>query len=107
MKKPEAVQLEQTLPMLFGALPLLQDMAEWAPVMQCCILLINSQNPVAMQNLDTMMQLFAHVLATGQAEGSEDVLGGELRGQCVAFVSHLNTQFPEKITQAGLQAYLV
>ncbi len=107
LKKPEAVPLEQVLPLLFGALPLLEDVAEWAPVMQCCISLLHSQNPVAMQNIDTMLQLFSHVLSTGQTPDSEDVLGSELRGQCVAFISQLNTQVPEKIQAAGLQVYLV
>ena len=60
-----------------------------------------------MQNIDAMLQLFAHVLATGQTPDSEDVLGSELRGQCVAFVSHLNTQVPDKIQAAGLARYLV
>ena len=106
IKKPEGIPLEQALPTLFSALPLLDDMAEWAPVMQMCISLLNAQNPVAMQNVDTMLQLFAHVLATGQGD-TEDVLGSTLRGQCVAFISHLNTSIPDKIQAAGLTQYLV
>ena len=55
-----------------------------------------------MQHLDTILQLFRHVLGS-----SEDVLGGQLRGHVVAFLSLLHTQAPEKVREYGLEAYLV
>lgn len=102
IKKPDAVPLEQALPILFSSLPLQQDMAEWSPVLHCMMTLIQSNNPVATQNIDTILQLFAHVLS-----GDEDNLSGLLRGQLCGFVSQLNTQIPDKVQSAGLQQFLV
>lgn len=102
MKNPDAVPLDQALPILFSSLPLENDHAEWTPVLLCLIQLVQANNAVGVQHLDTILQLFAHVLGS-----DEDVLGGQLRGQVVAFVSQLNTQAPEKVQAAGLQSYLV
>lgn len=102
IKKPEALPLDQALPTLFSCLPLQKDFAEWSPVLLCLMTLVQANNPVASQHIDTILQLFAHVLA-----GDEDNLGAQLRGQAVTFVSHLNTVAPEKVQAAGLQAYLV
>ena len=55
-----------------------------------------------MQHLDTILQLFRHVLSN-----EEDVLGGQLRGQLVSFVSQLHTQVPDKTRAYGLDAFLV
>ena len=102
LKSPEAVPLDQGLPILFGALPLENDYAEWVPVLLCLVQLVQAQNAAAVQHLDTILQLFHHVLAT-----DEDMLGGPLRGQIVAFVSQLNTQVPDKVRAAGLAGFLV
>lgn len=102
IKKPDAIPLDQALPILFSALPLQKDMAEWSPVLHCMMSLIQSNNAVATQNIDTILQLFAHVLAS-----DEDNLGGLLRGQVCGFISQLNSQIPDKVQAAGLQQYLV
>ncbi|KAJ9474929.1 Importin subunit beta-4 [Pseudozyma hubeiensis] len=102
IKNADAVPLDQALPILFSSLPLQKDMAEWSPVLRCMIDLIQANNAVASQNIDTILQLFAHVLA-----GDEDNLGALLRGQVCGFVSQLNTQIPDKVQAAGLQQYFV
>ena len=102
LKNADAVPLEQGLPILFSSLPLANDFAEWTPVLLSLVHLLQSNNGVAMQHLDTILQLFHHVLAS-----DADELGGVLRGQLCAFVSQLNTQIPDKIHAYGLEAYLV
>lgn len=100
--KPEAVPLDQVLPVIFSCLPLRKDFAEWAPVLHALISLVQANNGVAISHLDTILQLFSHVLGQG-----DDVLGSQLRGQCVGFVSALNVRVPDKIQAAGLQQHLV
>ncbi|PWN53172.1 ARM repeat-containing protein [Violaceomyces palustris] len=102
IKKADALPLEQALPILFSSLPLEKDMVEWSPVLHCLMGLIQANNQVATQHIDTILQLFAHVLGT-----NEETLGGLLRGQCVGFISQLNSQIPDKVSAAGLQQYLV
>ncbi len=102
IKDANAVPLDQALPVLFSALPLEKDYAEWTPILLCMIQLIQTNNPAAMQHVDTILQLFRHVLSS-----DEDMLGGQLRGQLVAFVSQLHSQAPEKISANGLDAFLV
>lgn len=100
--KPDALPLDQVLPVIFSCLPLRKDFAEWAPVLQALMSLVQANNSVAVSHLDTILQLFAHVLGS-----SEEVLGGQLRGQCVGFISALNGSVPDKIQANGLQQYLV
>lgn len=105
--KPEAMPLDQVLPAIFSCLPLKKDMAEWAPVLRALMGLVQSNNSVAGEHIDTILQLFAHVLGKPSGTEDEDVLGGQLRGQCVGFLSALNASAPEKIQQHGLAQYLV
>ena len=102
LKKPEAVPLDQGLPILFSSLPLANDHAEWAPVLLCLMQLLQANNPAATQHLDTILQLLHHVLAN-----EPDELGGLLRGQVCAFVGQLNSQIPDKVRAYGLDAYVV
>lgn len=102
-KKPDGLPLDQVLPVIFGCLPLKKDMAEWAPVLHALMSLVQSNNAVATAHIDTILQLFAHVL--GQPEG--EALDSQLRGQCVSFISALNSSAPEKVQAAGLSQYLV
>lgn len=102
IKNADAVPLDQGLPILFSSLPLANDYAEWTPVLLCLVHLVQGNNVVAMQHLDTILQLFKHVLSD-----DAEILGGILRGQLVAFISQLNTQIPDKVRAYGLEAYLV
>ncbi|KAK0556623.1 hypothetical protein OC846_001068 [Tilletia horrida] len=103
IRRPEHVPIDQALPILFSALPLQQDYAEWAPVLTALISLVQSNNAVAVSHLDTILQLFAHVLGSKE----EDMITPELRGQCVGFISALASQVPDKVEAAGLKPYLV
>lgn len=100
--KPQGLPLDQLLPVIFGCLPLRKDMAEWAPVLQSLMSLVQANDSVAVAHIDTILQLFAHVLGS-----SEDLLGGQLRGQCVAFVGALNQSAGDKVAAAGLSQYVV
>ncbi|KAE8212878.1 hypothetical protein CF327_g3531 [Tilletia walkeri] len=102
LKRPDQVPIEQALPILFAAMPLEEDHAEWAPVLTALISLVQGNNAVALSHLDTILQLFAHVLGS-----KEDLISAELRGQCVGFVSAIAAQAPEKVEAAGLKSYLV
>lgn len=101
MKNSNAVPIDQALPILFGAMPLEEDMLEWVPILSSLMFLIQSSNQVALSHLDTILQLFAHAL------GLEEALEGEFRGQTVAFISGLNVQHSDKIQANGLSQYLV
>jgi len=101
LKNPNAVPLDQALPILFGAMPLEHDLVEWVPILHALMALVQSNNQVALSHLDTVLQLFAHVL------GQPEALEGDVRGQAVAFISGLNVQHSEKIQANGLSQYLV
>lgn len=103
IKNQAAVPLEQALPVLMSALPLKRDMAEWSPVLMCFIGLVQSNNAVALQNVDSILAVMRHAL---QLEG-DDALSGVLRGHVVAFISAINASAPEKVASAGLQPFLV
>ncbi|KAL9938395.1 hypothetical protein V8E36_003018 [Tilletia maclaganii] len=102
LKRPDQVPIDQALPILFNALPLQEDHAEWAPVLTALISLVQGNNEVALSHLDTILQLFAHVLGS-----KEELISPELRGQCVGFVSAIAGQVPDKVEAAGLKPYLV
>ncbi|WFC99325.1 hypothetical protein MYAM1_002069 [Malassezia yamatoensis] len=101
-KNTDALPLDQALPVLFTSLPLHNDYAEWSPVLMCLMKLIQTNHPQGHAYLDTILQLFHHVLSSEQ-----EVLGGKLRGDLVGFLSQLNTQAPEKVAEFGLTSYLV
>jgi hypothetical protein len=102
LRKQDAVPLEQALPILLSSMPLKRDFAEWTPVLQCFMTLLQANHGAAMTHVDAILQLFAHVLAD-----ADEPLDAKTRGQLVGFVSSLNAQAPEKIQAAGLQPYLV
>lgn len=104
-KNSKVLPMDTVFPLIFGGLPLLYDNAEWAPVLQLTIGLISVNDPVATQNIDDILRLFAHVLAT-PADTDDDLLGEGLRAQVIDFVRHINTQIPEKVQAAGLAGYL-
>lgn len=98
-----AVPLDQALPVLVGALPLQKDMAEWSPVLKTLMGLLQANEANAVSRIDDILRIMAAAL---RLEG-EDSLGSILRGQVVSFVSAINASAPEKVSAAGLQAYLV
>lgn len=102
-KNQASVPMEQALAVLLNALPLKKDMAEWSPVLRTLMLLLQSNEPNAVQKIDQILQIMAIAL---QLDGDE-VLGSVLRGQVVGFISAINATAPEKINAAGLQGYLV
>ncbi|CEH17574.1 arm repeat-containing protein [Ceraceosorus bombacis] len=102
IRKPDAVPLDQALPILFSSMPLKEDMAEWTPVFKMLITLLQANNPVAMQHIDTILGLFAHTLGD-----ASEPLDPQLRGTVVAFVSSLNASVPDKVAAAGLTQFLV
>jgi len=102
LRKQDAVPLEQALPILLSSMPLKRDFAEWTPVLQCFMTLLQANHGAAMTHVDAILQLFAHVLAD-----ADEPLDAKTRGQLVGFVSSLNAQAPEKIQAAGLQPSLV
>lgn len=104
-KNPDPLPLAQTLPLIFGGLPLLYDQAEWVPVVELAIALIANHGPVAQQHMDGILNVFAHVLSL-TPNSDDDVLDDELRRQLITFIGHLNTRMPEKIQASGLSQFL-
>ncbi|KAG0344463.1 hypothetical protein BG004_004468 [Podila humilis] len=89
MAHPEAVPLEQVLPVFVGALPLKQDYAENEPVFKVLLSLIRSQNSWMVDHVAQLLPVFASVLA------SEDEIKPDTRAELVEILKALNQQYPE------------
>ncbi|KAL0079053.1 armadillo-type protein [Phycomyces blakesleeanus] len=86
---PDALPLDQVLPVFLGALPLKADFAENEPVFECLFSLFRANNPFIFAHLAQILPLFAHVLA------DEDQLTEATRAQLIELVRALNAQKPE------------
>lgn len=100
-KRPDAIPMDQAMPVLLASLPLQKDMAEWTPVLVALMGRVQSNDAVATANIDKILAVFAHALKL------DDAMSPQLRGQVVAFISAINASAPEKVAAAGLQPFLV
>lgn len=103
-KQPHVLPLNQTLSLVFGALPMLEDIAEWTPVVQMCLSLLAAHDAVAEQHADGMLCVFADVLGLAPDDGSP--LDDDLQTQIIDVVRSLHTQIPAQVEAAGLEQYL-
>lgn len=88
MAHPNAIPLEQVLPVFVGALPLKKDYEENEPVFKLLFSLIHSQNSWIFANIAQLLPVFASVLA------SEDELKPHTRQELIEIIKALNHQFP-------------
>lgn len=88
LKYPNAVPVEQVLPVFVQALPLKRDFEENTPVYKMLFTLIQSQNTWIFNNMPQILIIFASVLS------KEDELKPQTRAEMIEMVKALNTQFP-------------
>ncbi|KAF9918661.1 hypothetical protein BX616_006907 [Lobosporangium transversale] len=101
MKYPNAVPLDQVLPVFMQALPLKRDYEENEPVYKLLFSLIRSQNSWIFANLTSLLPIFAEVLS------KEDELKPHTRQEMIEIIKALNQQFPAlNISSSPLSAYL-
>ncbi|KAF9168888.1 hypothetical protein BGX20_011086, partial [Mortierella sp. AD010] len=101
MKHPNAVPVEQVLPVFIQALPLKRDYEENEPVFKLLFSLIRSQNAWVFGNLPQVLAIFAEVLP------KEDELKPHTRSEMIEIIKGLNQQFPAlNIGASPLAAYI-
>ncbi|KAI9302006.1 armadillo-type protein [Cunninghamella echinulata] len=86
---PEAVPLDQVLPVLTSALPLKADYAENEPVFNCLFQLFRSNNAFVFAHIPQFLQVFTHVLS------DEEQLSPAIRNQLIELLHALHNQSPE------------
>ncbi|KAF8976841.1 hypothetical protein BGZ46_007906, partial [Entomortierella lignicola] len=101
MKHPNAVPVDQVLPVFIQALPLKRDFEENDPVYKLLFSLIRSQNAWIFANLAQVLAIFAEVLP------KEDELKPHTRAEMIEIIKGLNQQFPAlNIGASPLSAYI-
>jgi hypothetical protein len=101
-KNADALPLAQVLPVLFGALPLRNDLLENTPVFRAVFTLFKTRPAAVAPFLDGLLRVFAHVL---DPNGREDQVGDETRAELIALVAAINAEKPEAVAAAGLSAF--
>jgi len=102
LRNAGAVPLPQVLPVLFGALPLRNDLLENRPVFRAVLYLFQTQPEVLSPYLDGLLSVFTHVLDPS----GPDQVGDDVRAGLIGLIGALNSQNPEKIQQAGLGPFV-
>ncbi|KAF9345873.1 hypothetical protein BGX26_002644 [Mortierella sp. AD094] len=101
MKHPNAVPVDQVLPVFMQALPLKRDYEENEPVYKLLFSLIRSQNAWVFGNLAQVLAIFAEVLP------KEDELKPHTRSEMIDIIKGLNQQFPAlNISASPLAVYI-
>ncbi|CAO3593935.1 unnamed protein product [Absidia cylindrospora] len=86
---PDAMPLDQVLPVFTGALPLKADFAENEPVFNCIFQLFRSNNAFVFAHIPQFLQVFTVVLS------DEEQLTEATRAQLIELLRALNAQSPE------------
>lgn len=105
LKNPAAVPLQQVLPPVLGAMPLVQDMEPYTPFFEAVFTLFSANNPVLVAHLDQLIQVFAQVLATQASAKNEAAqpLAAETHAKLLQLIRALPQ---DKVQAAGLTQYL-
>lgn len=103
-KSPNAVPLDQVLPVLFTAVPLTQDYLENRPLFRMLFNLFRTQPQVLQPYMDQILVLLAHVM---EPSADTDQLGDDLRGEVIALINALFRESPDQIRKVGLEAFVV
>ncbi|KAI8344311.1 armadillo-type protein [Chlamydoabsidia padenii] len=99
---PDAMPLDQVLPVFTGALPLKADYAENEPVFNCIIQLFHSNNAFVLGHIPQFLQVFAHVLS------DEAQLSETTRGRLIELVRAMHAQSPDlNIAASDLGRFLL
>ncbi|KAF9362300.1 hypothetical protein BGX34_006440 [Mortierella sp. NVP85] len=101
LKSPNAVPVDQVLPVFVQALPLKRDFEENASVYKMLFTLIRSQNAWLFSNMPALLTIFAGVLS------KEDELKPHTRTEMIEIIKALNTELPAlNIGASPLGVYL-
>lgn len=101
-KNPNAVPLDQVLPVLFGAVPLTQDHLENRPFFRTVFLLFKTQPQVLQPYLDKLLTVFVYVLDPN----APDQIGDEIRAELLGLLATLYREVPDKVRAAGLAVFV-
>ncbi|KAL9542102.1 hypothetical protein MBANPS3_008780 [Mucor bainieri] len=88
LARPDAVPLDQVLPVFTSVLPLKADFAENEPVFNCLFSLFRANNTFIQGQIPNLLPVFHHVLS------NEDQLNESTRNELVELLRALNTQSP-------------
>ncbi|KAG0800838.1 hypothetical protein G6F22_001835 [Rhizopus arrhizus] len=98
---PEAVPLDQVLPVFINALPLKTDYEENEPVFECIFKLFGANNSFVFNNLAQLLHVFVKVLS------DNDQLKEDIRNHLIELVRALNNQRPDmNIASSELARFL-
>ncbi|KAG1647193.1 hypothetical protein G6F44_000087 [Rhizopus delemar] len=100
ISRPDAVPLDQVLPVFTSVLPLKVDFAENEPVFQCLFQLFRVNNSFVHNQVSNFLPIFAHVLMY------EGQLSDNTRSELVQLIRALNAQLPAlNIAHSELSVY--
>ncbi|KAJ3138093.1 hypothetical protein HDU90_001571 [Geranomyces variabilis] len=71
IKNPNAMPLDQVLPVVLDHLPLQRDFEENEPVFRCLLQLVRGNNPTMLNNMPRLLNIFAQVLSPPQFQLKE------------------------------------
>ncbi|KAG1056451.1 hypothetical protein G6F43_001668 [Rhizopus delemar] len=98
---PEAVPLDQVLPVFINALPLKTDYEENEPVFECIFKLFGANNSFVFNNLPQLLHVFVKVLS------GNDQLKEDTRNHLIELVRALNNERPDmNIASSELARFL-
>ncbi|CEP12868.1 hypothetical protein [Parasitella parasitica] len=99
--RPDAVPLDQVLPVFTSVLPLRADFAENEPVFDCLFSLFRANNTFIQSQISSLLPVFHHVL------NNEDQINDSTRNELVELLLVLNTQSPSLgISSSDLARFL-
>ena len=102
LKNMAALPLDRVLPVLFSALPLQADRLEYQPILRAIFHLFQSNPDYAMNYVDTLLPIFAHLLnPTSDVE-----IGEENKAHVINLLQAVEAKAPGKVSGAGLSAFL-
>ncbi|KAJ3012062.1 hypothetical protein HKX48_006511 [Thoreauomyces humboldtii] len=86
LKNPTLIPLDQVLPVVLDHLPIKRDFEENEPVYRCLLQLIRANNPLLLQSMSRMLNIFAQVLSP-----PENQLKDKTRADILELLATLNT----------------
>ncbi|KAI8639975.1 armadillo-type protein [Parasitella parasitica] len=99
--RPDAVPIDQVLPVFTSVLPLKADFAENEPVFHCLFSLFRANNTFIQSQIPSLLPVFHHVL------DNKDQLKDSTRNELVELLRALNTQSPSLgISNSDLARFL-
>ncbi|KAG6866559.1 hypothetical protein C0991_002044 [Blastosporella zonata] len=102
VRNTTAIPLDQVLPIFVGALPLKNDYLENRPVFRAIFHLFRTNGAALLPFLDTLLQVFAHVLDPSQASQ----VGDDIRADLIQLIAMINAEDPAKVQASGLAIFL-